>query len=116
MSYRHLLTLLGVVLVILGSVERGWFLVSVWLGCDFIVLGIAHGRGSHRVFGKRADGALPLWSWSVFFPLLVYTTVAWHLIRLFSRELASNGVTEELVVGRRLLASEVEGEFDNFVD
>jgi protein-tyrosine phosphatase len=116
MSYRHLLALLGIVLIVLGLVERGWFLVAVWLGCDFLVLGIAHGRGAHRVFGKRADGSFPLWSWFVFLPLLIYTTVVWHLIRLFSREPARNAVTEQLVVGRRLLAFEFEGEFDNFVD
>ncbi|HAB19857.1 MAG TPA: hypothetical protein PLX89_24365 [Verrucomicrobiota bacterium] len=116
MSYRHLLTLLGIILIVLGLVERGWFLVAVWFGCDFLVLGVAHGRGSHRVFGKRADGTLPLWSWVAFLPLLIYTTVVWHLIRLFSREPARNEITEQLVVGRRLLAFELEGEFDNFVD
>jgi hypothetical protein len=116
MSYRHLLTLLGIVLVVLGLVERGWFLGAVWLGSDFLVLAIAHGRGSHRVFGKRADGTLPLWGWLVFFPLLIYTAVVWHFVRLFSREPASNAVNEQLVVGRRLLATELEGEFDNFVD
>jgi hypothetical protein len=116
MSYRHLLTLLGVVLIVLGLVERSWFLVAIWLGCDFLVLGVAHGRGSHRVFGKRADGTLPLWSWLVFLPLLIYTTAVWHLIRVLSREPARNAVTDQLVVGRRLLAFELEGEFDNFVD
>jgi hypothetical protein len=116
MSYRHLLIFLGIVLIVLGWGERGWFLVAIWLGCDFLVLGVAHGRGSHRVFGKRADGTLPLWSWLVFLPLLLYTTIAWHLIRLFSREPSRNAITEQLVVGRRLLAFELEGEFDNFVD
>jgi len=116
MTYRHILILLGIILIVLGWTERGWFLISIWLGCDFLVLGIAHGRGSHRVFGKRADGTLPLWSWLVFLPLLLYTTATWHLIRLFSREPARNVITEQLVVGRRLLAFELEGDFDNFVD
>jgi protein-tyrosine phosphatase len=116
MSYRHLLTFLGAVLILFGLMEGGWFLVAVWLGCDFLVVGVAHSRGSHRVFGKRADGTLPLWSWLVFLPLLIYTTVVWHLIRLLSREPASNPVTEQLVIGRRLLAFEARGEFDNFVD
>jgi hypothetical protein len=88
----------------------------VWLGCDFLILGIAHGRGSHRVFGKKGDGTLPLWSWLVFFPFLIYTMVVWHFIRVFSREPTHNVVTEQLSVGRRLLASELEGEFDNVVD
>lgn len=116
MSNRHVLTLLGVVLIIFGLVERGWFLVMVWFGCDFLVLGIAHLRGWHRVFGKRANGTLPIWSWLVFLPLLIYTAIVWHLVRLFSREPVRNAVTDQLVIGRRLLSFEVEGEFDNFVD
>ena len=116
MSNRHVLTLLGIVLVVFGLVERGWFLVMAWFGCDFLVLGIAHGRGLHRVFGKRADGTLPLWSWSVFLPLLIYTAVVWHLVRVLSREPARNAVIDQLVIGRRLLSFEVEGQFDNFVD
>jgi hypothetical protein len=116
MNYRHLLTLLGVALIVLGLIEGGWFLAAVWLGCDFLILGVAHGRGSHRVFGKRADGSLPIWSWLLFFPLLSYATAVWHFIRLFSREPAHNVVTEQLVVGRRLLAFELDGEYDNYVD
>lgn len=116
MSYRHLLILLGIVLLALGLAERGWFFLAAWLGGDFLILGIAHGRGSHRVFGKRTDGTLPLWSWLLFLPLLVYTVALWHLIRLFSREPACSVVNEQLVVGRRLLACEYNDEFDNFVD
>src|SRR5262245_46736615 len=116
MSHRHLLVLLGVVLVAFGLAERGWFFITVWLGCNFFMLGIAHGRGSHKVFGKRTGCTLPLWSWLLFLPLLIYTAVVWHLVRLFSRESAHSVVTEQLVVGRRLLAFEVDGEFDNFVD
>jgi hypothetical protein len=116
MSHRHLLTLLGVALIALGLIECGWFLVAVWLGCDFLVLGIAHGLNFHRVFGKQPDGRLPMWSWLLFFPLLIYTTAVWHFLRLFSREPAHNVVTEQLVVGRRLLAFELDGEFANYVD
>lgn len=116
MSYRHLLTLLGLVVIALGLIEGGWFLLAVWLGCNFLVLGVAYGCGAHQVFGKRADGTLPWWSRLVFLPLLVYARVVWHFIRLFSREPKQNMVTEQLVIGRRLLPFEVQGEFDNFVD
>lgn len=116
MSYRHLLVFLGVILVALGLVERGWFLAIVWLGCNFLILGIAHARNAHGVFGKREHGTLPLWSWLLFLPLHIYTVGIWHLIRLFNREAAYNAVSEKLVIGRRLLASEFKGEFENFVD
>jgi hypothetical protein len=57
-----------------------------------------------------------LWSWLLFFPLLIYTIAVWHLVRLFSREPAHSEVTEHLVVGRRLLAFELDAEFNNYVD
>ena len=116
MSYRRLLTLLGVVLIVFGLVKSGWFLIAVWLGFDFLVVGVAHGRGWHGVFGKRPDGTLPLWSWLLFFPLLIYTTAVWHVMRLASREPARNVVNEHLVVGRRLLGWEFDGGLDNYVD
>src|SRR5215510_3209380 len=116
MSHRHLVTLLGLVLIAIGFLERGWFLLAIWPGCDFLALGIAHARGVHRIFGKRPDGSLPLWSWLVFFPLILYTCAVWHLIRLFSREPAHNSITDDLVVGRRLLPGELNGEFANYVD
>jgi hypothetical protein len=111
-----MLTLLGLVLIVCGLINGGWLLLAVWLGADFAVLGVAHGRGSHGVFGKRANGTLPLWSWCLFFPLLIYTIGVWHLIRLFGSESAKNAVTEQLVVGRRLLPLELDRQFENYVD
>jgi len=116
MSHQHLLTLLGLVLIGLGFFERGWLLLAVWFGCDFLALGIAHTRGAHRVFGKRPDGSLPFWSWLVFLPLLLYTNAVWNFLRVFSREPAHNRLTEDLVVGRRLVPGELDGEFANYVD
>ena len=116
MSHRHLLTLLGMVLIAIGLFERGWLLPGVWLGCDFLALPIAHARGAHRVFGKRSDGSLPFWSWLAFLPLLLYTSAVWHIVRVFSREPPHNTVTDDLVVGRRLLPGELDDEFANYVD
>lgn len=113
---RPMLILLGGGLIACGLINRGWFLLALWLGADFVVLGIAHRLGSHRVFGKRANGTLPLWSWVLFCPLFCYTIAVWHLVRLFSREPAQSMVTENLVVGRRLLPAELQGRFDNYVD
>jgi len=111
-----MLTLLGLILIAIGVVERDWLLLLIWLGCDFLVLGIAHAKGAHGVFGKGHDGSIPLWSWGVFLPLLFWLAAIWHITRLLSREPALNKITNDLVIGRRLLRSEVEGEFDNYVD
>ena len=116
MRPRHLLTLLGGVLIAIGLIEGGWMMLALWLGGDFLVVAIAHAASAHRVFGKRPNGSLPLWSWLAFLPLLVYITAVWHAIRLLSRQPAYQRVTENLVVGRRLLPAEVPGTFDNYVD
>lgn len=117
MSRKHVLGLLGAVLIIVGIGEGGWSLLLIWLGTDFLILAIAHSWGAHRVFGKRSDGTLPLCSKLIFLPLLTYTTLVWHLIRIFSREAAHNVViADRLVIGRRLLPSEVGDRFDNYVD
>lgn len=116
MSYRHLLILSGIVLIAFGATEGGWLLMAAWLGVDFLIVGFAHGRGAHGVLGKRADGTLPWWSWVIFLPLVSYTTSVWYLLRLFERERAQSVVNDRLVIGRRLLASELEGEFENIVD
>lgn len=116
MKHAILLIILGLILTGIGFAERGWFVFVSWLGLDFLAAGIAHFGGWHRIFGKRANGTLPIWSWLVFLPLLLYTGAVWHLIRLFSREPARNTVTPNLVVGRRLLRSEVQEQFANYVD
>lgn len=116
MSYRYSLTFLGFVMIAFGVIEQSWALLFVWLGVDLVLLGIAHARGSSRVFGKGRNGELPVWSWCVFLPLHLLNNLLWHSIRLLSSEPAQNTVTDRLVVGRRLLAKEVEGSFDNYVD
>ncbi len=116
MSHRHALTMLGLMLIALGLFERGWLLLAVWLGADFLALGIAHALGFHRILGKRSDGSLPLWSWLVFLPMLLYTNAVWQILRMLSREAPFNQVTDNLSVGRRLLPCEVKGHFANYID
>jgi protein-tyrosine phosphatase len=111
-----MLTLLGIALTIAGvqSGSLGAFLI--WLGCDFLLLGIAHFRKAHGLFGKRPDGTLPLWSWIIFLPLFSFSIAVWHIARLLSAEPPFSNVSNQLVVGRRLLSSEVPGEFANYID
>jgi len=116
MRYRYVLPLLGCALIVAGALRRDWLLSVIWLGGNFVALGIAYGLGSHRILGKRPDGTIARWSWLVFLPVLTCSAVVWHLARLLSRGPALNDVTDNLVVGRRLLASEAPAEFDNYVD
>jgi hypothetical protein len=116
MSHRYLLILLGLILVTIGIVESGWSLLLTWPGANFVILGIAHTKNAPGIFGKRPDGSLPFWSWAIFLPLLLYTNLVWRIACLLSREPAQNTVTNNLVLGRRLLPGEVEGAFANYID
>ncbi len=112
----HLLLVLGGLLVGLGAVEGNWRWLAAWPGGGLVALGVAHLCGSPGVLGKRPDGTLPFWSWILFLPLLAYILLVWHLRRLLLREAACQKVSEHLTVGRRLLASELDATFDNYVD
>jgi hypothetical protein len=116
MSHRHLLMLLGLVLMALGAINGSWSFLLLWPGADFLILGIAHAKNAPGVFGKRPKGSLPLWSWIVFLPLLIYTSLVWRIVRLLSHEPALNTLTPDLIVGRRLLPGEMDGEFVNYID
>jgi hypothetical protein len=116
MKHTIMLVLLGVVLTVAGFGTGKTGPLLVWLGVDFLLLGAAHFLKAHRLFGKRADGTLPLWSWVVFLPLFALTGLVWHIARILTAEPAVNRVSADLVVGRRLLAREKPGEFSNYVD
>jgi hypothetical protein len=116
MRYKHLLALLGLALILLAVLERGWAWLAAWVGFDYLALSFAHARGIHRLFGKRPDGTLPSWAWIVFLPMLAYMTAVWHLARIFRHKTPRSQVTGRLSIGRRLLASELDEEFDNYVD
>jgi hypothetical protein len=116
MRYALTLSLLGITLISVGALRGGCLIPALWLGFNFLVLGIAHRMRAPRVFGKHPDGSLSPWGWLLFLPLLALTIAVWHLSRLLTREAAHNSFTENLVVGRRLLPSELPREFDNYVD
>lgn len=108
--------LLGLALSAIGLINGGWAIVMLWPGADFAILGIAHAKNAPGIFGKRSDGSLPIWSWAIFFPLLIYTNIVWVIATLLSREASQNTITDDLVVGRRLSPREVAGEFVNYID
>jgi hypothetical protein len=125
MKYALTLILLALVLCALGaSAGRLAGPVWIWLGADFLLLGIAHARLASGLFGKRPDGTLPWWSWLVFLPLHVLHALVWRLYRLFRTEPAWHQVTATLVIGRRLRTREYFAqppgwgvhEFANYVD
>lgn len=88
----------------------------LWLSLAFAWVAAGYAGLGPRVFGKRPDGSMAPLPRFILFPYLVYTGLVWHLCRLLSREDAFNRIDDDLVVGRRLLAREVPGGFDHYVD
>jgi protein-tyrosine phosphatase len=116
MRHSLLLLVLGGALCMIATVQSGWFLVLGWLGLNFVVLGVAHIRNFERVFGKRSDGTLPLWSWVLFLPLHGYSLGVWRIVRRFGSEPHVCKVGDDLWIGPRPLNSDSCGDFATVVD
>jgi hypothetical protein len=117
MKYGVLNLVLGLVLSLYGMALGGWAWLVVWLGLDFMLLGIAYLRRSRLVFGKRPDGSLNRWRWLLFFPMHLYTSVVWHCMRLLTRESPFDATpVSGLMIGRRLLPGELPRDTHTVVD
>ena len=116
MARSLLLLLLGITLACIAFAYGGWTYFVGWLGFDFIILGAAHIQHSHRVFGKRTDGALPLWSWAVFLPLQIYSLATLTLTRAIGNEPRISTVNDTLSIGSRPSGSDDCTRFDAVID
>lgn len=112
MRHGTILITIGTVGVILavgaitdGAAHGRWHWIREvglgWFALNLIVLGVAHERAGHGLFGKRPDGTLPLWSKVVFLPLYVVQSAVWHLVRLGPGNPRYQVVAPGLILGRR---------------
>jgi len=107
MSYCWLLPAVGAAICLAGWQAGGWGRLALWLGGDFVLLGLAHAGRNPRLLGKRPDGRLAAWSWAIGLPLHSLSLGIFHLTRLLGREAPWDRLDGEVYVGRRLLAREV---------
>jgi protein-tyrosine phosphatase len=116
MRYAITLGMMGLVLLAGGALNPSarWFLI--WAGISFGSVALGYAGIGPRVFGKTSSGRIPLALKILNLPYLAYTWFVWHLVRLLSREAAFNKIDDDLVIGRRLLASEAPDGFDHYVD
>jgi protein-tyrosine phosphatase len=93
-----------------------WWHLLHWFALSCFALSAGYAGLGPRVFGKRPDGRLPLWSRILHLPYMLYSECVWQLVRLFNGENPTDAVSAELVVGRRLRPGELPTGVVNYVD
>lgn len=108
-----LLILVGC-LIYLGIIHEQ-FLLS-WLGLSFYITGLGHLGLGPQIYGKNKVGKISFWAKVLHLPVLLYTIGVWYLIKKISQEPPFNLITNEIVIGRRLLPKEVPPDMTTYID
>lgn len=116
MKYSATFFILGGLVTYLALSLGGWWYLLCWFAFSCFALAVGYAGLDHRVFGKRFDGRIPLWSKTAHFPYMLYSAVLWHIVRLLSRENPTDSVSDNLILGRRLHPAEVPAGIANYVD
>ncbi len=116
MRYAITLGIMSLALFAVSALYPSARWLLIWAGVSFGSVALGYAGVGPRVFGKTASGRIPLALKILNLPYLAYTWFVWHLVRLLSREAAFNAIDDNLVIGRRLLASEAPEGFDHYVD
>lgn len=111
-----LLMMLGIGLIVVGGGDGVSGIVLSWAGVGFCLTGAGHFGPGSRIYGKKQNGQLPWWSIAIYFPFLCYTWGIWHLSRIISRERVFDRISDEVLIGRRLLPGEQPAGIVNLVD
>ncbi len=91
----------------LAAVTAGrWAWLLLWFGLSFLLLAVGYAGMGARIFGKRRNGTLPLWSKLLHMGYVLPSWIIWHMMRLLQREAPFNQISQTLFVGRRLLDRE----------
>ncbi len=116
MKYAGVFGLLGVYLIGLAVIVRGWGWLLVWPGGSLLLVAAAFAGLGPRVFGKRRDGTVSWWALLALFPYLLLTWVVWQFLRLTSKEPCCHEIVTGIWVGRRVYASELPADVSLIVD
>lgn len=108
--------ILGAFLVYVGVSIRGVWLALIWFGVSLWALSIGYLGIGAKVLGKSKSGAIAPWARLLHLPFLLYARILWHATRLISREAPFHVVSDDLLIGRRLVPYEMPRDIKNYVD
>jgi protein-tyrosine phosphatase len=116
MKYPIIFLMLGASVSCLAIRLGGCWHALHWFSLSCFLLAGGYAGLGPRIFGKRPDGSIPIWSRLLHLPFMLYSETVWHLVRILSRENPTDDVSKDLVLGRRLRASELPSGISNYVD
>jgi protein-tyrosine phosphatase len=116
MKFGILFCIMGATLAAYAVFSRGIWLMALWPAASIITIGIGYLLLGPSVFGKQPDGSMSRWSLALLLPYLFFTWGVWHVARLIKREDPYNELVPGVLIGRRLLASELPSDIDMVVD
>jgi protein-tyrosine phosphatase len=117
-KYAIVFSLLATVLVVNAFWAESWLAVALlgWAGASMGLVAAAYWLNAPGIFGKRPDGRIARLNRLALLPYGLLAHSVWLLSSRLSKEPAWQRIDERLVVGRRLLSSEVPGDFDAVLD
>ena len=116
MKYGSLFCIVAALLAATASLNRGWTLLLLWPALSFLIVAGGYFHFGPRVYGKTPKGVLSPISQLLLLPYLVFLWFVWYIARLVKREPAFDQLTENIVIGRRLLSRELPEDIDHVVD
>lgn len=116
MTYGVLFILISSLMTVSALLSRGTQLVLLWPALSFGLLGIAYLGMGGVVFGKQRDGSLRWVNTIVLLPYLLLVWSVWHLLRWVRKTPPYQSLTDDILIGRRLLPSEVPAGLATVID
>lgn len=105
-KYGVLFLTLAILCAAYAMMHRGWSWLMLWPALSYALCAAAWLGLGPRVLGKRYVGRMRTLNSVLLLPYLLYTWSVWHIYRLVNQERAYDQLTEDVLIGRRLLGSE----------
>jgi len=115
-QYVIIMWLMAVALAFYAWLHPSFAWILLWSSLSFSLVAIGYAGLGARVFGKTSSGIIPWWSKLILSPYIVLIYILWHVTRLVSKEAPRHEIDASIVIGRRLLESEAQGDYDYYID
>lgn len=116
MKYGILFSTVSALLIAAAIMHQGWYFLCLWPAISFGVVAVGYLVVGPGVYGKTETGVLSFPNTVLLLPYLLYLWGVWYVVRLVKTESAYDQLTENIYIGRRLLAREFPEFIDHVID